>query len=159
MRKAKQKLKQIEAAEAAKTTDEDLLRYAYDVGTRFGVTAPDSWTPDSKLRCALSCLQDARYGFACTCTPPSVSSFPSHLNFALLFISSSLRSILALLIRSTTTVPYWDEHSCWSFNGASSTTSLARLIEVCCASLHTPPARAHTYIHIHTRASQCMNTS
>ena len=106
MRKAKQKLKQIEAAEAAKTTDEDLLRYAYDVGTRFGVTAPDSWTPDSKLRCALSCLQDARYGFACTCTPPSVSSFPSHLNFALLFISSSLRSILALLIRSTTTVPY-----------------------------------------------------
>eukprot|EP00729_Bicosta_minor_P000968 gene968-9209_t len=50
VRKAKQKLKQIEAAEAAKTTDEDLLRYAYDVGTRFGVTAPDSWTPDSQQR-------------------------------------------------------------------------------------------------------------
>jgi len=47
---AKRKLKQIEAAEAAMTTDDDLLLYAYDVGTKFGVTAPDSWTPNSQQR-------------------------------------------------------------------------------------------------------------
>jgi hypothetical protein len=46
----KRKLQQIEAAETAALTDEQVLRYAYDVGTKFGVTAPDSWTPDSQQR-------------------------------------------------------------------------------------------------------------
>ena len=46
----RRKLKQIAVAETAALTDEQVLWYAYDVGTNFGVTAPDSWTPDSQQR-------------------------------------------------------------------------------------------------------------
>ena len=53
---AKRKLKQIEAAESAATTDDGVLRYAYDVGTKFGVTAPDSWTLDSAFAAHVNSL-------------------------------------------------------------------------------------------------------
>eukprot|EP00039_Didymoeca_costata_P002434 m.60210 g.60210 ORF g.60210 m.60210 type:complete len:204 (+) comp11304_c0_seq1:357-968(+) len=47
---AKLKMKQINAAESANVSDVDIVNFSFNIGTKYGASAPPNWTNSNQLR-------------------------------------------------------------------------------------------------------------